>query len=307
MKKIFAFVSLLVLAVACAAPPTNRDLASETNKTTNLAAEKPAPPALSEADAIAREKSVWEAIKNKDYDGFSSMLADNQVEVLGEGVFDKAASLATVKDFEPSEINFSDWKYLPVNKNVVLLTYTVNVKGKYKGREIPPDTSRASSAWVNHDGKWLAMYHQSTSVKPPPPPPAAKTPAKEAAASPAPAAPAEVVIGSDPVSNEKAIWGALAAKNYDGFAAALSADALDVESVGVFDKAATLKAVAEFDFSKAELSDFKTTSLDNESVLVTYVVKFPAPAPAERHSTIWSKRDGKWLAVFHQGTEAPQR
>lgn len=304
MKKSLALVSFLVFALACAAPPTNRDVASDTNRNDNLVANKPAATALTEADAIAKEQAIWDTIKNKDYVAFASMLADNQVEVVGEGTHDKAATVAAVKDFEPSEIKFSDWKYLPINNNLVLLSYTVNVKGKYKGKEFPADNARASSAWMNRDGKWVAVYHQESTYKQPPPPPRAKPAATTA--TPSPATPAQIPIGNDPIANEKAVWDAIKAKNYEGFGAVLRPDAIDVEPVGVFDKAGILKSVSEFDFSKSELSDFKATSFDADSTLVTYVVTMPAPMPAERHSTIWSRRDGKWMAAFHQGTEIPK-
>lgn len=305
MKKSLALVSFLVFALACAAPPTNRDVASDTNRNDNLAANKPAATAMTEADAIAKEQAIWDTIKNKDYDAFANMLADNQIEVLGEGLHDKAGTVAAVKDFEPSEIKFSDWKYLQVNNNVVLVTYTVNVKGKYKGKEFPADNARAGSAWANRDGKWLGVYHQESAFKQMPPPPPAK-PAAKASVAASPAVPAELTIGTDPIANEKAIWDALKAKNFDGFSAALAADAIEIEPHGVFDKAGILKAVSAFDFSKSELSDFKATTLDPDAVLVTYVVTNAAPAPAERHSTIWARRNGKWLAVFHQGTEIPK-
>src|SRR6185295_28415 len=114
MKKILVLVSMLVIAVGCAAPPTNQP-ALDTNKNTNLAADTSSP-TLSEADATAKEKAVWEAIKKKDYTAFADMLADDQVEVLSDGVHDKAGSVEGVKDFEPSEVNFSEWKFIPIDK-----------------------------------------------------------------------------------------------------------------------------------------------------------------------------------------------
>ncbi|HEX8920617.1 MAG TPA: nuclear transport factor 2 family protein, partial [Pyrinomonadaceae bacterium] len=47
-------------------------------------------------DAVAREKQVWDAIKKKDYDRFASFLAEDQMEVFGWGVNDKAASVEGV-------------------------------------------------------------------------------------------------------------------------------------------------------------------------------------------------------------------
>ena len=299
MKKILAFVSLMAFALACAAPPpTNRDLATNANRGTN-AAEKP-PMMMTEADAIAKEKAIWETIKNKDYDAFASMLDPNQLEVLDVAVHDKAASVAGVKDFEPSEVVFGDWKYLPIDKDAFIVTYTANMKGKYKGKDFGPDSVRASSAWVNRDGKWLAIFHQECPVKPPMPAPSPGGPAKPIA-SPS-VAPVAAVTGPDPVANEKLVWDLFKAKSYDAFAALLAPDFLELEPDNAYDKAASVKGVSQFDASKSVLSDFKSVKLDGDAALVTYVVTGAGFSPApERHSTIWVNREGKWLGLFHHG------
>lgn len=303
MKKIFAIVSLLVFVAACAAPPTNRE-ATVTNGNTNASATQSA--SMTEADAIAKEKAIWDTIKQKDYDAFASMLASDQIEVSPEGVHDKAASVAGVKDFEPAEINFSDWKYLPIDKDAYVVIYNVNVKGKYKGKEFPPETARASSAWVNRDNKWLAIFHQECPVKPATPAPAKPT-ATKPAASPAPspaASPAAtpVTTGPDAIANEKLVWDLFKSKNYDAFAQLLAPSFIEAAPDNVYDKAGTIKGVTEFAASKSVLSDWQTVKLDEDAAVVTYVVKDPGFAPnGERHSTIWVNRDGKWLGLFHHG------
>ena len=302
MNKSYILVLLLVLAAACAAPPTNREAAP-----TNSAATTTTPAtAISEADVIAKEKAVWDAIKNKDYETFANMLADTQIEILPESVYDKAGSIAGVKEFEPTEYTFSDWKYLPINKDAVVIVYHVDVKGKYKGKEFPPMSARASSAWVNRNGKWLATYHQECEATPAPSP--APTPATSAAKSTATptTTPTPVLATADPIASEKAVWETLKSKDYDGFASFLAADSIEVEPSGVYDKAGSVNGVRRFDFSKAQLSDFRSVPFDMNAVLVTYISKLSATTPAERHSTIWAKRDGKWLAVFHHGTPIPK-
>src|SRR6266404_7400429 len=109
--------------------------------------------------------------------------------------------------------------------------------------------------------------------------------------------------GSDRVADEKLVWDALKSKNYDAFAAYLAPNAMEIEAGGVFDKSGSVKGVSMFDASKAELSDFKTVKFDDDASLVTYTVKIPGNKPdTEHHSTIWVHRDGKWWALFHQGT-----
>jgi hypothetical protein len=292
MKKIFLLVSALILTAACGAPSTNEPV-----KPANTSAEKPAPAPVTEADAIAKEKAIWDTIKNKDYAAFGNTLADDETEVTPEAIADKAGSTAMVKDFEPSEVTFSDWKFMSIDKDAFLVTYTVAVKGKYKGKEIPAaeGSARASSAWANRGGKWLAVYHQECPVKPP-----AKAAPKEAT-TPA-ATQAMPTAGPDAIANEKMVWDTFKTKNYDGFAALLDASFIEVEPDGVYDKAGAVKGIIGFDVSKAELSDWKSFKIDDNASLVTYTFKMAGAAgDGERHSTIWAKRDGKWSAVLHHG------
>jgi len=298
MKKMLVLLAALI-AAACAAPTTNQPTPTAN---TNSAA-TPATAVVTEADAVAKEKAIWDTIKNKDYEAFANMLAEDQLEVTSDGVLDKAASVASVKEFEPTEYTLSDWKFISVDKDAFVVSYTTNVKGKYKGKEFSGEDghARASSAWVNRNGRWLAIYHQECPVKPPMPPAKAST----AKASPAAAAaPATTTAGSDPIANEKMVWDLFKTKNYEAFAALLAADFTEVEPDKVYDKAGAVQGVAEFDASKAVLSDWKMVNLDSDASLVTYVAKVPfpgAPPMGERHSTIWANRDGKWIAVFHHG------
>ncbi|HEX9545237.1 MAG TPA: nuclear transport factor 2 family protein [Pyrinomonadaceae bacterium] len=298
MKKLFVLIAALIVVAACTAPPANRETVNR-----STVAEKPSAPPITEADAIAKEKAVWDSVKNKDYDAFAGALDSGSLEVTADGVLEKSGSVSMVKDFEPTEITFSDWKFLSIDKDAFVVTYTVVAKGKYKGKEIPPTPVRGSSAWANRNGKWLAVYHQETDVEktPPPPPPAAKA---KPGATPA-STPAQATATSDVIANEKMIWAFLKAGQYDSFAAMLAPDSIEVEANGVFDKAGTLKGVQGFDFSKSTVSEFKSLSIDSDAALVTYLLTTPgAKHVEERHTTIWAMRSGKWMAVFHHGTPA---
>jgi hypothetical protein len=257
---------------------------------------------MTEADAIAKEKAIWDTLKNKDYDAFAAMLDPGQLEVRPEGVMAKEGSVAGVKEFEPSDINFSEWKYLAIDKDAFVVSYLASYKGKFQGKDFPEEKVRASSAWVNRGGKWLAVYHQETPAKPMPPP--AKTPAGRPSPSPTAAPPAPPATGSDPIANEKIVWDLFKSKNYDAFADLLAPDFIEVEAEGVYDRAGTVQGVQQFNASNVTLGDWKSANLNENATLVTYTVKGPT-APfsrqGERHSTIWVKRDGKWLGLLHHG------
>jgi hypothetical protein len=304
MKKILALAALLVLAAACGGPSTNREAASNANTTP----EAKAPARMADDEAAAREKAGWDAIKKKDYAAFGNMLASDYIEVEDNAVYDKAGILAFVKDLNISDVTFSDWKTLPIDKDAVVVMYNVTVKATLKGEAFPPGPYRAAGAWVNRDGKWLAIYYQETLVKtaPPPPPPPKGSPAAKTSASPATKT-AAASTGADPAANEKMVWDALKANDSDAFAAFLAADFIEVEQEAVYDKAGSVKGVSQIDLSKASLSEWKTVKFDDDASLVTYMVKLPgSKLDQERHTTIWANRGGKWLALFHQGTPVAQ-
>lgn len=297
MKKLFLLVSALALFVACAAPETPAP-SSNANVSSS-----PAAVAMTETAAIANEKAIWDSIKTKDYAAFENMLAADQIEVTGESVNAKAQSVAMVKDFEPTEVNYSDWRFMSIDKDAYLITYTVDMKGKYKGKEFPAESGRASSAWVNQGGKWLAIYHQETPIKPAPAAPATPKKSPAATATASPAAPAAVpATSSDPAANEKIVWDLFKAKNYDGFASLLDPAFIEVESDKVYTKAEAVEGVQTFDATKATLSDWKSVTLNPKAAITTYVAKMAGmPGDGERHSTVWAERNGKWVALFHQG------
>ena len=298
MKRLLGFVCFLVLVTACT--PVANENTTNANKTTETKAS--APP--SEADMIAKEKAGWDAFRRKDADGFKKMLAPDYIEVLDSGTMNTEAAISGMKDYEISDVTFADWKMTTIDKDAALLTYTVKVKATYKGNAVPEGPYREASAYVNRNGEWLAIYYQETLSHAPMAMPS-PSPGKEGtkpAASPG-AKPGET--GPDAEANEKLVWDALKAKNYDAFASYLASDSIEIEADGVYDKAGSVKGVQGFDASKMELSDWKTVKFDDDASLVTYKVKAPNMKPdTEYHSTIWIKRDNKWQALFHMGTPA---
>lgn len=113
---------------------------------------------------IAREKEILELIKKKDIQGFAANLADDQLYVNDKGVHTKAQTVKSVAEGTLLEFALDDWKVLMVNKDTALLTYRVTSKGIVNGQEASGVT-RESTLWVKRGGKWLAVFHQDTTVK----------------------------------------------------------------------------------------------------------------------------------------------
>jgi hypothetical protein len=318
MKRMLICAVLLACVAACSSttPAPNTGAAPNANAAATPAnAASPATAATSANDAIiAQEKQVWDAIKNKDFDGFASMLADDQIYISDDGSHDKADTIKGVKELALTDVALSDWKVMSLDKEAALVTYTLNMKGTANGKPLPSVPYRASTAWMKRNGKWMALYHQDTEVAPAPAPaPApASSPQGRQGAAPASSPPQATGTAFDPKFKEQQVWDALKRKDFDAFAAFLADDFVEVEPDAVTDKAGSVKGVQQVDFSRVVLSDFKVLNFDkdfsNDVSLVTYLVKGSPQfwgESGQRHTTIWTHREGKWLGAFHQGT--PQK
>src|SRR6185436_17582464 len=156
------------------------------------------------------------------------------------------------------------------------------------------------------NNKWLAVFHQECEVKKMPPPPPAPKGSPKPGESPT-ATPLTATTGADPIANEKLVWELFKSKNFEAFAALLAPEFLEVEPDNYYDKAASVKVLSTMmEASKTVLSDFKATKFNENTALVTYIIKDPGFAPkGERHSTIWVNRGGKWMGLLHHGGTGP--
>ena len=304
MKRLLALAALVLAASACTTTTTNMG-AGNTNANTNAnaAAASQTPAGPTQADIEAQERQILDAIKAKNWDAFAGLLADDFTLVGGDGVMTKAETLDSIKKYDLTEYTLADARFLRVDADLAVLTYTLTEKSSYEGKPTPGKPFRASSAWASRGGKWVNVYHQESEVAetaPAPSPTPAATPAASPAASPAATPPAPVSA----TDAEKAVWAALQSRNYDAFANFLLPESLEVEPERVYTKEESLAAVRQFDASKFTQSEFKEVKIDADATLVTYKVSGPMAGKTvtEYHSTIWTNRGGQWKATFHQGS-----
>ncbi len=128
-------------------------------------------------------------------------------------------------------------------------------------------------------------------------------------------APTAVVSETAITDQEKQIWEAVKSKNSEAFGNMLTDDFVYVSSDGSHDKAGTIKGVKEFAGTDVTFSDWKVASIDPDAAVVIYHVSMNAPQTpngkpvpvALRASSVWVKRDSKWLAIFHQDTMVAEK
>jgi hypothetical protein len=117
---------------------------------------------------------------------------------------------------------------------------------------------------------------------------------------------------SDITAQERALWDAIKAKNWDAFAGHLADDQLYVNATGVANKAQSVESVKPLTITDATFSDWRVIRLDDDAAVVVYAAAMKGnyggravpEGETERDSSVWVRRNGRWLAAFHQDTVA---
>jgi hypothetical protein len=108
---------------------------------------------------------------------------------------------------------------------------------------------------------------------------------------------------------ETKLWDAWKNKDAKPFQTHLAADSVVVGEQGVSGKATIEKDITSMpcEVKSFTLSDWKLTKINANTALITYKgaadgTCMGTAIPATWSSSIWVKRKGAWLAVFHQET-----
>jgi hypothetical protein len=125
--------------------------------------EPSAPPAKA---LEAKVREAWEDFKNKNKDGFASLLADGfrEVEEDSKGFTDKKAILEQIDQFELTQYTLKDFDVKPIGSNAALVTYLAEYTGKYEGKSLQSKTIYGE-VWTKHGNEWKLLYVQETNVK----------------------------------------------------------------------------------------------------------------------------------------------
>ena len=116
------------------------------------------------------------------------------------------------------------------------------------------------------------------------------------------------------IAEEKALWEAWKNKDTKTFEKWLTDDSVYVHNTGVDGKAEEVKGIADTtcEVKSYALDNFKMTMIDRDAALLTFhatqdfTCGGKAGPTAVQASSIYVKRNGKWLNWFHQETPAAQ-
>jgi hypothetical protein len=114
------------------------------------------------------------------------------------------------------------------------------------------------------------------------------------------------------IATERKLWEAWKNKDLKPFKASLSADSVMIMESGVANKTTVIKGMESTpcEVKSYELSDLKVTFFDSSTALLTYKSTQDATCGGEQvpaaawSSSLYVRRNGKWLAASHQETTA---
>ena len=112
-----------------------------------------------ETQIIALEKQGWEAWKNKNSSWFQTNLTEDALFVNSDGVANKSQIVKFMgSECEIKSYSLDNFKFLMLDKNSALITFTAMQDGVCSGKTIPANV-RASAIYVKRGGKWLVAYY----------------------------------------------------------------------------------------------------------------------------------------------------
>jgi uncharacterized protein (TIGR02246 family) len=124
---------------------------------------RPGPEGLA-ATLTDLEKKTWAALQGRDAEAIKALWADDFVGVLASGLRrGKAEILKTLPDLTITSYELEEPRAVPLAPGATLLTYRLNRRSTFKGRELPP-ACYASSVWVRRDGRWRIAFYQETPI-----------------------------------------------------------------------------------------------------------------------------------------------
>ena len=126
-----------------------------------IAVSNAAPP--DKAAMEAKEKSAWQAFKDKNSDAFKKVVDKDIRCVYADRLSTNLQNeLADMQKWDMKSFEFSDFDMFSDEKDVIVTTYKVKVEGTVDGKDASGNYN-AGSVWKLENGQWLAIFH--TNIK----------------------------------------------------------------------------------------------------------------------------------------------
>jgi hypothetical protein len=149
---------LVTAVLICLAIPCLAQTAANTSRT------KPLTPL--EQTLIDQSEAVARAQKTKDLRSLGRLLTDDFERVGSEGgLHEKSDILDDTRDGNLEDYRLYDFKVLPVDENVAIVTYNAVIQMPEEDEGPAPRYQRFSDVWVKQGDQWRLRFQQATAKR----------------------------------------------------------------------------------------------------------------------------------------------
>ena len=113
------------------------------------------------------EQAGWQAWKDHNVKPVEGMISNDSINI-ADGMMTKGKEQVLKAMTEPgcavNSFSLSDFSYLWLDKDTVIMTYTA-IQDATCGGKKQPGKVIAASVWQKKNGKWMSPFHQETSAE----------------------------------------------------------------------------------------------------------------------------------------------
>jgi len=116
---------------------------------------------------IAQEQALTAAEKRKDWPAVEKMLAEDFLEIGGDGnLYTKQKVAEFFPDINLIDYKLSEWQFRRLGPATALVAYRADVNFTFRGQGGPAQF-RVATLWAQQPtGQWLVKFHQATPIQP---------------------------------------------------------------------------------------------------------------------------------------------
>jgi hypothetical protein len=120
---------------------------------------KPAPPPVTQGDAVAREKQLFEADQKHDMDKINSIVADDFVDIARDGgMIGKQALLKEIPTITMVSYSQSNWDFDSMGPFAYSISYDSDATILQDNKQVHSQ-NHLNSVWIYRDGRWQMLLH----------------------------------------------------------------------------------------------------------------------------------------------------
>ena len=123
--------------------------------------EKPANSWSSATAAEQFERLMWQDVKEQRWAQVEDHLAPTFVSLSAGGTRDRAATMDYLRSLALADYTLGDFN-TTTNGADLVVTYTAQVAGTYKGQPLPSEPIRMMTVWQQVTRNWVAIAHSET-------------------------------------------------------------------------------------------------------------------------------------------------